>query len=143
MTASDVEPLPDVTTGLGGRQPVEPRVLILAEVRADDVVAVMRSLAATLPPGARLLTRIAAHTNDTASARNSTTLNTRQWEIFALLAEGLTNKQIGRRLGLSHFTVRNHVCHILQAVGARSRREAAQTFAARSRTRSDSAEPSA
>ena len=142
MTASDIASLLDATDSSGDRPQLEPRVLILAEVGPGDVVAVMQSLRATLPPGARLLTRITAQAEDTVSARNAS-LNTRQWEVFALLSEGLTNKQIARRLGLSHFTVRNYVCHILLAVGARSRREAARTFVGGSDTRSGSAEPSA
>lgn len=140
MSSSTLTPGRSLTAGPGGRQPVEPRVLILAEVGASDVVAVMQSLRAALPAGTRLLTKVSARAEATASANHASTLNTRQWQIFALLAEGLTNKQIGRRLGLSHFTVRNHIGHILQAVGVKSRRQAAQTFATWADARSASAE---
>lgn len=143
MTALGVTPAPDETAARIDRPPAASRVFILAEIGAGDVAAVMQSLKASLPAGTRLQTRITAQAEDPVSAGPSSTLNTRQWEIFALLAEGLTNKQIGRRLSLSHFTVRNHVCHILHAVGAGTRREAAQTFILWAGASSGCAEPSA
>lgn len=51
-------------------------------------------------------------------------LTTRQREILALLATGLSNKEIGRRLDLSHFTVRNHISQIMRLLGASTRQEA-------------------
>ena len=44
-------------------------------------------------------------------------------QILPLLVEGNTNKQIGRLLGISHFTVRNHVARLLRFYGARNRAE--------------------
>jgi DNA-binding NarL/FixJ family response regulator len=101
----------------------------MAEIEVGDVVNVVQTLRATLPVGTRLLTRLMSASEELPESRPAFTLTVRQWEIFALLSDALTNKQIGRRLGLSHFTVRNHVCHILHAVGARSRRQAEVVFA--------------
>lgn len=50
-------------------------------------------------------------------------LTGRQRQILPFLHQGLSNKEIGRRLGLSHFTVRNHVSKLLQLTGARSRKD--------------------
>jgi len=51
-------------------------------------------------------------------------LTPRQREILAQLATGASTDQIADRLFLSRETVRNHVRHILQRLGARSRLEA-------------------
>ncbi len=44
-------------------------------------------------------------------------------QILPLVVEGNTNKEIGRRLGISHYTVRNHVARLLRLYGARNRAE--------------------
>lgn len=49
-------------------------------------------------------------------------LTHRQREILNYLLNGLSNKEIGRKLGLSHFTVRNHVSNILRTLGFPCRR---------------------
>ncbi len=46
-------------------------------------------------------------------AQNPTALSSREYEIVRLIAEGLSNRQIGKRLTLSEKTVKNHVSHIL------------------------------
>jgi predicted ATPase/class 3 adenylate cyclase/DNA-binding CsgD family transcriptional regulator len=56
-------------------------------------------------------------------------LTTRQQEVAALVARGLTNKQIAHRLGISRFTAETHVRNILERLGAASRAEIA-TWAA-------------
>lgn len=47
----------------------------------------------------------------------------RQREILRLVCEGKTNKEIGRLLELSPFTVRNHLSRIMQMVGVSKRSE--------------------
>jgi two-component system NarL family response regulator len=51
-------------------------------------------------------------------------LTPRQAEVLELLERGRSTKQIASELHLSTETVRNHVRHILRAVGAHSRLEA-------------------
>ncbi|WP_421693662.1 response regulator transcription factor [Aestuariivirga sp.] len=48
-------------------------------------------------------------------------LSLRQAETLALVAEGLQNKQIAYRLGISDATVKAHIAKIKQATGCRSR----------------------
>jgi DNA-binding CsgD family transcriptional regulator len=48
-------------------------------------------------------------------------LTRREWEIAALLTEGLRNKEIAERLVVSQRTVEGHVEHILTKLGFRSR----------------------
>lgn len=51
-------------------------------------------------------------------------LTPREQEVLQLLAEGLTNKAIARRLGISEHTVKFHVNAILGKLSAQSRTEA-------------------
>jgi DNA-binding CsgD family transcriptional regulator len=51
-------------------------------------------------------------------------LTPRQLEVLAELAKGSSTEQIAKSFFLSRETVRNHVRHILQRLGARSRLEA-------------------
>lgn len=52
-------------------------------------------------------------------------LTAREREVWALLAEGLTNVQIATRLALSENTVKFHVQHLYQKLGVKNRTEAA------------------
>ncbi len=51
-------------------------------------------------------------------------LTPREIEVLQLVAEGLPNKQIALRLGISEHTVKFHVDAILGKLGAHSRTEA-------------------
>ncbi len=52
-------------------------------------------------------------------------LTEREREVLALVARGLTNKQIADKLYVSEKTARNHVSHILEKLGFSRRSEAA------------------
>jgi DNA-binding NarL/FixJ family response regulator len=52
-------------------------------------------------------------------------LSPRELEILEMVAKGLTNKEIGRVVQVSPFTVRNHVRHIMEKLKAGDRTEAA------------------
>lgn len=58
------------------------------------------------------------------AAGATTTLTTRQREVLWLVAEGKSNKVIGRQLDMSENTVRNHVAAILERLGVDNRVEA-------------------
>ena len=74
------------------------------------------------------LTRVWSHCGRTEThsasdrALADACLTDRQAEILSLLGEGLANKEIARVLGLSHFTVRNHLMALFRLYGV-SRRE--------------------
>jgi DNA-binding NarL/FixJ family response regulator len=71
------------------------------------------------------------------SARQSacTELTGREWEVARLVAEGLTNPQIGETLIISRGTVAVHVKHILARLGMTSRAQIAAWFAQRAAQR--------
>jgi two-component system response regulator DevR len=52
-------------------------------------------------------------------------LTPQEQRILSLIAEGLTNRQIGERLFLAEKTVRNHVTRLLAKLGVRRRTQAA------------------
>ena len=52
-------------------------------------------------------------------------LTERQWEIVALVAEGMTNQAIADRLGLERLTVSEQVATILWQLGLQGRHEIA------------------
>ena len=56
----------------------------------------------------------------------ATTFKPRELEILRLLAEGLTNPEIGERLHLAHDTVRWYNKHIFEKLGAANRLQAVQ-----------------
>jgi DNA-binding NarL/FixJ family response regulator len=51
-------------------------------------------------------------------------LSSREHEILQLVARGLKNKEIARKLGISEYTARNHVISLLEKLGTRDRTEA-------------------
>jgi DNA-binding NarL/FixJ family response regulator len=53
------------------------------------------------------------------------TLTEREREVLCLIVEGLTNKEIAARLQISTATVKNHVLHITNKLGAADRTQAA------------------
>lgn len=69
------------------------------------------------------------HTPQAAAEPAKPRLTPRQFEVLALVNEGLSNKAIARRLELSEFTVRGHVQAVLGLLNASSRSQA--IFAAR------------
>jgi DNA-binding NarL/FixJ family response regulator len=58
------------------------------------------------------------------SAAPPETLSAREAQILALLAEGLVNKQIAARLGISGHTVKTHLAALFHKLGVSTRAEA-------------------
>lgn len=77
------------------------------------------------------LTRVLSQAGDaqvlsTSSAtRSALYLSPREREVLSLLAQGLSNPEIGRALFISPVTVKVHVRHIFDKLGVKSRAEAA------------------
>ena len=58
-------------------------------------------------------------------SRGTSDLSPRETEVYELVAQGLSNKEIGSSLFISESTVKVHVSRILDKLGVRSRTEAA------------------
>ena len=97
---------------------------------AQQVVSAVQAVAkghAVFGPSlaGRLLDTFAAETLPPPAAPHGLPeLSAREREVLELLAEGLTNIEIGTRLFISPVTVRNHVSRILGKLQVRDRREA-------------------
>lgn len=64
------------------------------------------------------------HLDAPSAAHSSSTLTAREREVLRMIAEGLANKEIAWRLGISDHTVKFHVSALLGKLGAGSRAEA-------------------
>jgi two-component system, NarL family, nitrate/nitrite response regulator NarL len=70
---------------------------------------------------AALARRVAALRAELPRERGERRLTRRQLEIATLISEGLSNKQIARRLSIEQATVKNHVHNILSKLGVSHR----------------------
>ena len=61
----------------------------------------------------------------TTLSSSATDLTNREREVYELLAEGRTNREIGSALFISEFTAKTHVANVLRKLGVRSRTQAA------------------
>ncbi|RZS59254.1 LuxR family two component transcriptional regulator [Microcella putealis] len=100
---------------------------LLKEVRATNLVAGIRAVAAgqsLLDPA--VVERVTARVREAASATTPLDgLTPRETEILTLIAEGLSNREIGARLFLAEKTVKNYVSGILAKLGMQRRTQAA------------------
>ena len=100
---------------------------VLKQVRSADLVDTVRRVAAgqsLLDPAvtARVLERLRSPEPEVDELAS---LTEREREILALIAEGLTNRQIGQRLYLAEKTVKNYVSSLLAKLGLERRTQAA------------------
>jgi DNA-binding NarL/FixJ family response regulator len=110
---------------------------LLKDASAADVVdairAVFRGEAVCPPQLCATLFHLVAQMPVQVTAQSPTSrldLTLRQQQLVALVAKGLTNKEIAARLNLSEYTVRNHIHRILKQVDAGSRSEAVDVIRA-------------
>jgi DNA-binding NarL/FixJ family response regulator len=91
---------------------------------ADRIESVCRGEMPCSPEVAsRLLGRVGELAHRTQPLPVPERLTRREREVVALIGEGLSNKEIGRRLQIELATVKNHVHNILEKLGARRRGE--------------------
>ncbi|QYJ05842.1 response regulator transcription factor [Nocardioides panacisoli] len=101
---------------------------VLKQVAGGDLVDTVRRVAAgqsLIDPAltARVLERV-RHGEEQQPAELAR-LNEREREILELIAEGLTNREIGQRLHLAEKTVKNYVSGLLAKLGLERRTQAA------------------
>ena len=101
---------------------------VLKGTPSDELVAVVRAVAAggtLIPP------EIAAQLSRAVRQPRRDRLTERERETLALLAEGLSNRAIAERLGITERTVKFHVAQILARLGASNRAQAVAIAKAR------------
>ena len=100
---------------------------VLKDVKGLDLVAAIKQVAdgnSLIDPTltARVLERVR---NGPATAPELAALTEQELKLLALIAEGLTNRQIGERMFLAEKTVKNYVSSILSKLGLERRTQAA------------------
>jgi DNA-binding NarL/FixJ family response regulator len=101
---------------------------VLKQVGGDDLVEAIQHVAAgrsLLDPAVttRVLERM--RTGATDEPEELASLTDQERRVLALIAEGLTNRQIGERMFLAEKTVKNYVSSLLAKLGLERRTQAA------------------
>jgi DNA-binding NarL/FixJ family response regulator len=110
---------------------------VLKQVRGSDLVDGIRRVAAgesLLDPS--ITTRVLERLRHKDDEDELAMLSDQERKILQLIAEGLTNRQIGERLFLAEKTVKNYVSNMFSKLGM-SRRTEAAAYAARLSERRD------
>jgi DNA-binding NarL/FixJ family response regulator len=102
---------------------------LLKEVDPAEIADAVRQIHAgqsLLSPAvaSKLVSEFAALSKRADEKALRPSLTDRELEVLQLAADGLTNRQIGRRLGISENTVKNHIRNILEKLHLHSRMEA-------------------
>ncbi|MFI2645251.1 response regulator [Streptomyces sp. NPDC018610] len=117
---------------------------VLKQIQGSDLVSAVRTVArgqSLLDPSAttKLMARLRGGQQREEQPDELPGLTDREREILALIGEGLTNRQIGRRLYLAEKTVKNHISRLLAKLGVERRIQAAVIATqAKDRLRGDS-----
>ncbi|MEV2216122.1 response regulator transcription factor [Streptomyces sp. NPDC050997] len=104
---------------------------VLKQIKGSDLVSAIRTVAAgqsMLDPAttARLMRSLRADPADSpAVPAELACLSPRERDILALIGDGLTNREIGRKLYLSEKTIKNHISRLLAKLGVQRRVQAA------------------
>ncbi|MFJ5517060.1 response regulator [Streptomyces griseoluteus] len=105
---------------------------VLKQIKGSDLVSAVRTVASgqsMLDPAttARLLGSLRADPAETTPALppELEALSPRERDVLALIGDGLTNREIGKRLYLSEKTVKNHISRLLAKLGVQRRVQAA------------------
>jgi DNA-binding NarL/FixJ family response regulator len=103
------------------------RGVLASDATPNEIIAALEAAAAglvTLPADVAAELASAARTPARQSLATIQPLTRREVEVLGMLAEGLANKNIAARLGISEHTVKTHVASILTKLDAFSRAEA-------------------
>ncbi|QIY66284.1 response regulator [Streptomyces sp. RPA4-2] len=104
---------------------------VLKQIKGSDLVSAVRTVASgqsMLDPTttARLMRSLRADpAGEPALAPELAGLSPRERDILALIGDGLTNREIGKKLYLSEKTVKNHISRLLAKLGVQRRVQAA------------------
>ncbi|MCQ4082056.1 response regulator transcription factor [Streptomyces sp. RB6PN25] len=103
---------------------------VLKQIKGSDLVSAVRTVASgqsMLDPAttARLMNSLREDGHEEQEDTMLAGLTAREREILVLIGEGLTNRQIGKRLYLSEKTIKNHISRLLSKLGVERRIQAA------------------
>jgi two-component system response regulator DevR len=116
---------------------------LLKEIHGERLVQAIRDVVAgrsILDPAVtrRVMSRVSSP--DLSAGRNKLDiLSAQERKVVALVAEGKTNKEIGREMGLSDKTVKNYLGNAMEKLNLTRRSQAAALFV--TQTRQTGSEP--
>ena len=93
-------------------------------IKDAEPAALIEGVRAAAQGEAPLDARAAKKVLDTRTSR-ATTLTSRETEVLNLISDGLSNKAIARRLGISEKTVKSHLTRVFAELGVSDRTQAA------------------
>jgi DNA-binding NarL/FixJ family response regulator len=101
---------------------------VLKDEPPEQLIAAIRTVAAgealLSPTITKRVIKQFARIPQPAPPKEFDELTTREQEVFRLIANGLSNAEIGRELYISDTTVKTHITHILQKLNLRDRVQA-------------------
>ncbi|NYF17773.1 DNA-binding NarL/FixJ family response regulator [Microbacterium sp. AK009] len=114
---------------------------VLKDIRGAGLVEAIRAIAAgrrliNSPLGQRSADALRSQADSDDPRWGS--LGLRERQILRLIADGMTNRQIGERLGIAEKTVKNYVSSLLRKLGVDSRTQAAIVELHHTQERADS-----
>jgi two-component system response regulator DevR len=99
---------------------------VLKDIRGQHLVESIRRVAKGESLVQKAVTRkVVTELTGTATDSPASNLTTRERQVLELIAEGLTNRQIGDQLDLAEKTVKNYVSGLLAKLGMARRTQAA------------------
>jgi DNA-binding NarL/FixJ family response regulator len=103
---------------------------VLKDIRGQKLVEGIRAVAAgrtliTRAVSDKVVSSLTAPASTSGSASELPDLTLRERQVLGLIADGLTNRQIGERLELAEKTVKNYVSGLLAKLGMERRTQAA------------------
>ncbi|MER6628946.1 response regulator transcription factor [Streptomyces sp. NPDC000987] len=104
---------------------------VLKQIKGSDLVSAVRTVASgqsMLDPATTARLMRSLRTEPAAEPELSpelASLSPREREILTLIGDGLTNREIGKKLYLSEKTVKNHISRLLAKLGVQRRVQAA------------------
>ncbi len=101
---------------------------LLKDAEPADLVAGIRAAArgeSPIDPKAARYLFTSRSSRDDGTPSTEVALSTREREVLALVVQGLANKQIARRLGITERTVKGHLTQAFARIGVSDRTQAA------------------
>jgi DNA-binding NarL/FixJ family response regulator len=95
---------------------------LLKDAEPEEIIRGVRAAAADQAP---LHPKAAQTLLNRETPETTRTLTPREREVLRLVADGLPNKQIARRLGIAEKTVKAHLTNVFEAIGVTDRTAAA------------------
>jgi len=101
---------------------------VLKDEPPEQLLAAIRTVAAgdglLSPSVTKRVIKQFARAQSSTPPKEFDELTSREQEVFRLIANGLSNAEIGQELFISETTVKTHITHILQKLGLRDRVQA-------------------